>query len=330
MDDLSLQRIQISGPTLASILQSFSSSGGDVDGLLFGRVTHINQSTFSDDDPTAAATFSSPSSSSSAAVSSESPTLVATITSFFCSHSTSTFYDSTGALDVPSIRRLLSSSPDHQNHYLIGWLSGRRKTSLRPSLRESSVTFSLSSKIQFSFQVENSLKSYTLPPCIFLLLTTPLQDQLIHTHEYKAYQFRLSSESFEPKTLDVVNIGPAFRGHYGAFCPNSPFPAFPCELKGLSSMPEDARGLIESSKSTERVSNDQMELNMCAEEFDVSRLSELMGPGAAAYRGEIEDLYKKMLAKLDGLARLVEKSSARVLEQENHNMKLRHKVTGLE
>ncbi|KAL6979931.1 hypothetical protein U1Q18_021586, partial [Sarracenia purpurea var. burkii] len=53
-------------------------------------------------------------------------------------------------------------------------------------------------------------------------------------------------------------------------------------------MPEDARGFVESLKSTERVSNDQMEMNMCAEEFDVSRLSKLMGPGAATYRGEIE------------------------------------------
>ncbi|KAI7997386.1 hypothetical protein LOK49_LG10G02368 [Camellia lanceoleosa] len=105
----------------------------------------------------------------------------------------------------------------------------------------------------------------------------------------------------------------------------------PCELRGVSSMVvEDGRVESESLKSVKRVSKDQKELDLCAEEFDVGRLSRLMGPEASNYTGELEDLYKKMLAKVDGLARLVEKSSARVLEQENHNMKLRCKVAGLE
>ncbi|GMP86008.1 hypothetical protein CsSME_00038962 [Camellia sinensis var. sinensis] len=323
MDDLPLEKIQISGPTLASLLQRFSFSPTDLDGLLFGRVTHITPSTFSDDPTTLTTTAAATSSS-------DSPTLIATITSFFCSSSTSSFYSPSGHLHLPALLRLLSSL-HHHNLSLLGWFSGRRKTPLRPSLRESSVTSSLSSKIQFSFQVQNSPKSYTLPPCIFLLLTTPFPDQLIHTHEYKAYQFRFSNDSFDPKTLDVVNIGPAFRGHYGAFSPNSPFPMLPCELRGVSSMVvEDGRVESESLKSVKRVSKDQKELDLCAEEFDVGRLSRLMGPEASNYTGELEDLYKKMLAKVDGLARLVEKSSARVLEQENHNMKLRCKVAGLE
>lgn len=67
-----------------------------------------------------------------------------------------------------------------------------------------------------------------------------------------------------------------------------------------------------------------------AEGFDVGRLSLLVGPEAVKYTGEVEDLYKQMLAKLEGLARVVEKGSARVSEQENHNMKLRYRVAGLE
>ncbi|KAA8517466.1 hypothetical protein F0562_017759 [Nyssa sinensis] len=328
MDDLPLQKIQISGPTLASMIQRFSSSPGDVDGLLFGRVAHITPSNFSDDDPTTT--------TSSSTLSSDSPTLIATITSFFCFNSTTTFYDSTGQLNVVSLRRLLSSDRDRDSNSpnsLIGWFSGRRKTPLRPSMRESSVTSSLSSKIQFSFQVENSPKSYTLSPCIFLLLTTPFQDQLIHTHDFRAYQFRLSTDYFEPKTLYVVNIGPAFRGHYGAFSPNSPFPALSCELRGLhsSSMVEDSKSDGESLRGMRKISKeDQEELNACAEGFEVGRLSRLMGSEAANYTAELEELYDKMLAKLDGLARVVEKSSARVLEQENHNLKLRHKIAGLE
>lgn len=86
----------------------------------------------------------------------------------------------------------------------------------------------------------------------------------------------------------------------------------------------------ESLATLRRVSKDQKELDTCAEGFDVGRLSRLVGPDAANYTGEIEELYKKMLDKMVGLARLVEESSARVLEQENHNMKLRYKVAGLE
>lgn len=49
--------------------------------------------------------------------------------------------------------------------------------------------------------------------------------------------------------------------------------------------------------------------------FDAGRLSRLVGPEAGKYTGELEDLYKQMLAKLEGLARVVEKGSARVMEQ---------------
>ncbi|KAK9054908.1 hypothetical protein SSX86_025987 [Deinandra increscens subsp. villosa] len=308
MDDISLQKIQISGPTLASLIQRVSSSAGDVDGLLFGRVTHITPLTLSDD-----------SSSSAVDTTSDQPTLVATVTSFFSSASTSTFYSPSGELHAPSLNDLLSTSSSDDR--LIGWFSGRRKTHLRPSMRESSVTAALASNFQLSSQIQNSPKSHTFPPSIFLLLTTPFRDQLIHTHEYKAFQFRSSTDSFEPKTLDVVNLGPAFRGHYGNFTPNSRFPDLPFEVKGLNSesMVED-EGRDENEKFG----------SLCDEGFKIGRLKNLMGSEAASYTAELEGLYYNMLKKMNGLAKLVEQSSARVLEQENHNMKLRYKVAGFE
>lgn len=60
---------------------------------------------------------------------------------------------------------------------------------------------------------------------------------------------------------------------------------------------------------------DQKELNIFAEGFEIGRLNRLMGPEAANYTVELEDLYHKMLSKLDELTRLVEWSSAKVLEQ---------------
>ncbi|XP_024966220.1 BRCA1-A complex subunit Abraxas 1 [Cynara cardunculus var. scolymus] len=305
MDAISLHKIQISGPTLASLIQRVSSAAGDVDGLLFGRVSHITPLTLSDD--------------SSAATTSDQPTLIATVTSFFSFTSTSTFYSASGQLDTPALNNLLSTSSSDDR--LIGWFSGRRKTHLRPSMRESSVTSALASSIQFSSQVQNSHESHTFPPCIFFLLTTPFQDQLIHTHEYKAFQFQSSTDSFDPKTLDVVNLGPAFRGHYGNFTPNSPFPDLPFQVKGLNceSMVED-----EGEKEKEKFGT------LCDEGFKIGRLKILMGSEAANYTAELEELYNNMIKKLNGLAKLVEQSSARVLEQENHNMKLRYKVAGFE
>lgn len=78
------------------------------------------------------------------------------------------------------------------------------------------------------------------------------------------------------------------------------------------------------------LAKDQRQLDMCAEGFEVGSLSRLVGMEAANYTSGLEDLYEKMLEKLNGLARLVEKSSSKVLEQESHNMKLRYKVAGLD
>lgn len=142
-------------------------------------------------------------------------------------------------------------------------------------------------------------------PCVFILFTTPLADQLIHTHQYLAYQFNTFNRSFHPKTIDVINIGPAFRGHYGSFAPNCALPFMNCSS---AAMEEESL-----SAKKEKVS-DQEQLDLCAEGFQVESLKRLVGPDAASYTAGLEDLYEKMLAKVESLARLVESSSAQVLE----------------
>ena len=196
MDGLPLQKIQITGPTLASMIERFSTALGDVDGLLFGHVSQIAPSSLSDDDPLGS--------------SSDSSSFVTTVSGFLCSGTINSFYDSAGRIDFLALRRLLADRVPPRS--LIGWFSGRRRSPLRPSLREFSVTACLSTKAQFSFPIENSLSNFR--PSLFLLFASPLSDQAIHTHEYKAYQYHPSSV-FEPKSIDIVNIGPAFRGQFG-------------------------------------------------------------------------------------------------------------------
>lgn len=92
-------------------------------------------------------------------------------------------------------------------------------------------------------------------------------------------------------------------------------------------MVEDERA--ENLADQKRNSKDQNQLDACADNFEIDRLNKMMS-SEAAYTGELEDLYDKMLCKIDGLSRLVEQTNAKVLEQENHNMKLRLRVAGLE
>uniref|UniRef100_A0A0R0KR12 Uncharacterized protein n=2 Tax=Glycine subgen. Soja TaxID=1462606 RepID=A0A0R0KR12_SOYBN len=198
-------------------------------------------------------------------------------------------------------------------------------------MREFSVTSSLSSLSQFSSQIQNpnsiSSESSLFPPCIFLLLASPSSSDHhhshVHTHEYRAFQFRPASLSFEPRSLDVVNIGPAFRGHYGAFAPNSNLPPLDC---GPHDSPMISDGGDETMGKMKQATKDQRELNQCAEGFEVGRLSRMMGSEAKNYTEGLEELYQKMLVKIENLSGLVEKSSAMVIEQENHNRKLKHKI----
>lgn len=314
MDDLPLEKIAILGPTLASMIQRLSSSAGDVDGLIFGHINRITTSILPDD---------SPSGYLSTDPSSDSPyQLVATITNFLCSGTTLSFYDSLGLVDPRRVDSLRATSTSH----LLGWFSARRKTPSRPSMREFSVTSFLSS--HFSLLITNPQNpNPRLSSCLFLLFTTPLNDQFIHTHEYRAYQFCTSRQSLDPRSVDIVNIGPAFRGHYGSFIPSSPFPSLGCELR-ISSMSEDRHE--DSLSGMKQAIKDQREIDACADGFQVAKLNRLLGSDAANYTGGVEDLYEKMLTKIESVARLVEESSAKVFEQENHNRKLRYRAARLE
>ncbi|KAE9603136.1 putative FAM175 family protein [Lupinus albus] len=308
MDESPLQNIAISGPTLASIIQRFSTSPSSIDGLLFGHVTHITPLNLSDD----------------SAESPDSPTLLATVTGFLSSPSsasTTSFFDSSGTVNPSSIRRLLHH---HHNSSLLGWFSARRKTPLRPSMREFSVTASLSSLSQFSSSIKNATKPSSFNPCVFLLFASPSVDHNthVHTHEYRAYQFRGAGNSFEAKSINIINIGPAFRGHYGSFSPNSMFPALDCEVGG-SPMKEDEERL----SRMKQVAKDKKELDDYAEGFEIGKLSKLMGSEATSYTAGLEDLYEKMLLKIQNLTRDVENSSVKVLELESYNKKLKLKIS---
>ncbi|KAM2117656.1 hypothetical protein ACFX1R_011179 [Malus domestica] len=285
MEDHSIDKVTISGPALASMIQRFSTSPGSVDGLILGHVSHILP-TLTDD---------SPNSTSSA-------TLIATVTAFFCSASTLSFYNSSGRVDPIALRRLTQAQQAQSpSSHLLGWFSGRLRTHLRPSLREFSVSNSLSSipnrNIPIQGPSEGSDGAPTLTPSLFLLFASPA--------------------SIRRSTL--MSTGPTSSVHPSTH--SSPNGSKSSTL-GLRSEP-----ITGISALARRSQICTASLGFRREGLDVGSLSRLMGSEATNYTAGVEDLYEKMLVKIETLTRLVEQSSAKVLEQENHNRKLRYKAS---
>ena len=165
-------------------------------------------------------------------------------------------------------------------------------------------------------------------PCLFLLLSESYASNFTHTIEYRAYQYRESKSKrrccFEPRTVNIVNIGPVFRGLYNSFAPVAPFPWF---LKP-SDMEESPEQGMRTSLGNEAVSDDteaqlrspqeaeQALLDMYSQDFSVDRLQSLVRvEGKGGHVGELEDLYLKMLKKLENLAKQVCESSDAIAEQ---------------
>lgn len=72
--------------------------------------------------------------------------------------------------------------------------------------------------------------------------------------------------------------------------------------------------LIEHLSEMRQAAKYQNEIDLIAEGFPVEKLSRLMGPEASNYTAGLEEMYEKMLTKIDSLARLVDDSSAQVVE----------------
>lgn len=77
--------------------------------------------------------------------------------------------------------------------------------------------------------------------------------------------------------------------------------------------------MAEDDTDATQVSNAQAQrqLDTCAEGVQIGSLSRFMGSEATNYTAGLEDLYEKMLSKLDSLSCLVEKTSAKVHELVN-------------
>lgn len=298
---LSIDEVTIPGPILASILQRFASCSGDSDGLLFGHVVPLPPPDLMDDE--------APSTSTSGPRPSR-----ATITGHFCSGSPLSFYDTRGAVILPTLSQFAARCADPGGPRLLGWISGRRRTGLRPSMRERAVSLSL---------VKTLAKSPPAIPCIFLLLTSSVTEDHIHTHEYRVFVSISRGRKLEERSLNINNLGMVLHGKYSMLPPVS---AFPLVKSGV-----DLEGSEEGADIhvQRRAAGGQELLDRMVEGFGIGHLNEMTAP-VVEHTARLEGMYGKMLLKLQRLARQVEESTARVQAQENHNLMLRSKLAGLE
>lgn len=176
-------------------------------------------------------------------------------------------------------------------------------------------------------------------PCLFMLLTESGAGQAIHAHEYRMYQYHFTSQIFEPRTLRIVNIGPAFRVQYDSFSPVTSFPLLfnsITEEEGESNSSSTGvnakrREVHQGSRRTRTsLSKEQALLDAYSEGYKVERLASLANPDGLRPVPELEDLYSRMLLKLEILAKHVCETSSALLQQEKANKQLRRNVTSLE
>jgi hypothetical protein len=135
-------------------------------------------------------------------------------------------------------------------------------------------------------------------PLIFILVSpSASRDLSTHSFDYRAYLLRGSR--LVPASLTVVNVGPGFRDQYHTFAPQSPFPLLPPQA------PQGGDG---------HSIGEQKAVDAMVEGFGLGRLQELVR-AAAGQAAEMDGMYAGMLRRLEKLAKEVEKSNHRVLDQ---------------
>uniref|UniRef100_A0A0D9WZW8 Protein kinase domain-containing protein n=1 Tax=Leersia perrieri TaxID=77586 RepID=A0A0D9WZW8_9ORYZ len=256
-------KLSISGAALAALLQRCVTATGDCDGLLSGHASRVPAPppSFSDyDDP-------SPAQST--------PAISISITGHSSLSQPSSLSDPLGRFHLPSSASASAAAS-------IGFFSSRRRTVLRPSMREVALAHSLSKTLALTH------------PLLFLVCSSTPN---LSTHSYDYRAFLLIGSRLVPTSLIVVNLGPGSRDQYNSFVPMSPMPSLPSAAAGDT----DAIG-------------DQNVMDGIVDGFGVGRLQGITG-SAGGQMVEMNGMYAGMLRRLEKLAREVEKSNLLVLKQ---------------
>ncbi|KAM3387658.1 hypothetical protein ACQJBY_010478 [Aegilops geniculata] len=257
-------KLSVSSQAFAALLDCCGTAAGDCDGLLFGRAARppAPPPSFSDDDDSGAT--------------SSAPTLSINVTGHASLARPSSLSDALGRFQPYSPARPAT----------VGFFSSRRSAARRPSMREVAVARSLSKSLALTH------------PLVFLLVAPSASSNLsIHSFDYRA--FLLVDSRLFPTSLQVVNVGPGFRGQYHTFAAESPMPWLPRPpAKGFSI-------------------GDQKAMEGMMDAFGLGRVEALVA-SATGQATEVEEMYSGMLRRLERLAREAEGGKKLVRRQEEH------------
>jgi BRISC complex subunit Abro1 len=144
--------------------------------------------------------------------------------------------------------------------------------------------------------------SKTLAPThpLLFLLVSPSSNPNHSTHSYDYRAFLLAGSRLVPASLTVVNVGPGFRDQYHSCTAESPLPWLPPPQPSSPAAAGHAHTTIAEQKAVDG--------------FGLERLQGITS-SAAGQAAEMDDMYTGMLRRLEKLAREVEKSNLRVLDQ---------------
>ncbi|KAL6653430.1 hypothetical protein ACP70R_009008 [Stipagrostis hirtigluma subsp. patula] len=279
-------KVSISGAALAALLHRCAAAAGDCDGLLFGRASRVPAPppSLSDYDDHAAAAPPA-------------PALAISVSGHSSLSHPSSLSDPLGRFQLQLQPASIPSAP-------VGFFSSRRRTPLRPSMRELALAHSLAETLAPAH------------PLLFILVSPSASPNLsIHSYDYRAYL--LVGARLVPASLGVVNVGPGFRDQYHSFVAESPLPWLPPHQPS-----SPAAGHAHTI-------GEQKAVDDMVDGFGIGRLQGAVC-SAAGQAAEMDDMYAGMIRRLEKLAREVEKSNLRVLEQENRNLLLRFRSAGME
>mmetsp|Transcript_28693 Transcript_28693/g.63184 ORF Transcript_28693/g.63184 Transcript_28693/m.63184 type:complete len:248 (+) Transcript_28693:38-781(+) len=211
MSSLHLQKVNIYGATLASLLQSVLVGGQNCDGLLFGKVHTCTKQSYQDDD-------------SDLLVTEEHQ---AYITSYVCFASTCSFYDGIGQVQEQKLLSLMPQSCSRDP--LLGWFSFRSSSPCHPSMREAAVSQSLQACPIFLDHQRQNNSSGRPAPLLFMVVSSSHDHAGATTSmQYRTFQLQPSGPSpslSTPLPVDtaIINLARSLGAKsYHEFLPMAP------------------------------------------------------------------------------------------------------------
>jgi len=239
-------RAVIGGVTLAALLSEMSIGGRDMEGFLFGKITHQRSRVLHD------------TVESSTIVESEKEKILIGIQGFRFTGVPfpSSFYDSIGSVNQA---RVSECTKGMENQRVIGWFKFRRNTPLRPSMREIAVH----SQLEKIFSSQSSVSNASKLPFLFGIFTlNSLKSSATHTYDYRF--LNKTGKNFRGLELDITNLVHSSQVEYSDFSTLSPASALsnsPDLVKYVAKVPSyvtDLEKYFESTLKQLKISADEV------------------------------------------------------------------------